>query len=136
MARKIIVPLLTIVGAILFLNGLGVMNYSVFNYLKKLPLGNSFLSLASENYRHDLGNQVTAACDQARQYQMDREQITGDIAYFEEMLSLPTTYEIESATPSEEKEIFQNNLDERYRALRALDECERLTKDYQNKYPE
>ena len=112
------------------------MNQSVFSYLKRIPLANSFLSLADESYRHELENQVAAACDQAGQSKIGREQIAGDIAYFEEMLSLPTTNEIESATPSQEKEIFQDRLEERYRALRALDECERLTKDYQNKYPE
>jgi hypothetical protein len=135
-ARKIIVPLLTIIGAVLFLNGLGIMNYPVFSYLKKLPLGNSFLSLANESYRHDLENQVREACGEAEGYQMERNQVIGDIAYFEEMLTMSATDEFESVDSDEEHEIFQKNLDQRYRVLRAIGDCDRLTKDYQDKYPE
>jgi hypothetical protein len=134
--KKIAVPVLTIATAFLLLNGVGILSYPAFSYLKGLPLGRSFLSLADENYRRDLENQVKKACDEAEQYQMDREQIVGDIAYFEEMLALPTIDEIESSNPREEREIFQEQLDQRYRALRTGDNCKQLTKEYQSKYSE
>ena len=136
MLKKIAIPVVAIAGAFILLNGVGILSYPAFSYLKSLPLGRSFLSLADENYRRELENQVKTACDEAEQYQTDREQIVGDIAYFEEMLALPTTDELESSSPGEEREIFQEQLDQRYRALRTVDNCNRLTEEYQSKYSE
>ena len=136
MFKKIAIPVLTIAAAFILLNGVGILSYPAFSYLKGLPLGRSFLSLADENYRRELENQAKTACDEAGQYQTDREQIIGDIAYFEDMLALPSTDELKSSGPSEEREIFQEQLDQRYRALRAVDNCNRLTEEYQNKYSE
>jgi hypothetical protein len=118
--KKIAIPVLIIAGAFLFFN----------------VASRGFLSLADENQRRKLEDQVQTACNEAEQYQMDREQIAGDIAYFEEMLALPTTDELESFGPSEEREIFQEQLEQSYRALRAADDCSRLTEDYQSKYSE
>jgi hypothetical protein len=134
--KKIAIPVLTIAAAFILLNGVGILSYPAFSYLKGLPLGRSFLSLADENYRRELENQAKTACDEAGQYQADKEQIIGDIAYFEDMLALPSTDELESSGPSEERKIFQEQLDQRYRALRAADNCSRLTEEYRSKYSE
>ena len=120
MFKKIAIPVLTIAGAFLFFN----------------VASRGFLSLADENHRRALENQVKTACDEAEQYQMAREQIVGDIAYFEDMLALLSTDELESSGPAEEREIFQEQLEQSYRALRPADNCSRLTEEYRSKYSE